>query len=1273
MSSTFQTKVKSGINDPMKKKTYIDPKTGKVLNSSGSTNKTLSLNEDEKIAKQAYRYKLYQELLAKYGSFENINKELIKRGKKPLKERPQPPVLYSGGGSIPILPPIPIPGIQIPPSQQQINVQNILNEIDELQNLENQIQPTSSSSAPRRTDAIDERERQRQEEMHRETERMRENIRSQEPTITRPTETEQIIQSIRPPPGTNISLKNKKGLIIELFSQLMRGQHGYIELDDRKINESINHFAGMIRLGQDTEFIGNLIGLLLTHNIDINDYRSSREGAKKIIEEITKSSDFAGFMNVFHTILAESEMTAYITQRAPPALQNIIEVAGEPVIEGYINISEPNFRGVITNELIRLGIPERAIEIWWTALVASIQEYAARDYGESGGDRNRFLLNQEMKRKLLLDNVDSVIQRAQEQMLPEYMLSSKNLKNLIDMIKNVLKGVSQVKTQVSTAGGMINLVNSLLNDPGLPEVNRILLIGSNTTAGTVKEAVEAMFNLEIPNRNLNAVELGNLRIEQIPREMVRIPGGPPDDPGDDYPGDDDPGDDEPDFGNDYIVEYNGRRRRLSNKVVAVIIFIVGGGIKGANEIINNIKNAKKNNDNNIPSISSGDMPTPPENTEIPIGTRDGPTRPITQSYLPNSILNYVDIKDYTAELNKINAILADPKTSGLTKQYMEKQKIDITRFIDKEMPNAGAYKMSNIPPQLLDPISIKSGILQKVELTPELERLGQTDNIEKYNELVDKLNKMSGDTSYTPQSFAERTELVKMINETREKIAAVGLEGQTNIEATKATKRKADMNIILEQRQKYEYSQTKYKSTAAQLKQLILQKAPNSMIDQLYIQMSEEKAKFANDKKAYDDSLKVYAYTDKFNTNLKNQTLEVPITNAQSAEKFNEIQQLEQAIISKSQTDPNLSELPDDYEILVRKIKMENPDNDAYIDKRLSMARDLYKSWVGGELPAITQIKMPELKDEETTIEGDDIDAVVKKIDENIDVRLTEGEGTLQADIYDPAEAKLFLSDDAEAKKQRESFFEYSKVQPGNGLGSMRDNVLRQHNARVYTQVQYPHKLGDAPIFNPTLGREYGNPLLQTNYTKGNPEIKQLINRAELSRANTQAARNRQPFMIPDIQSQHGKVQYEHDGPMQSIAQDRIFKPFGIPDKATTTNYLRNESYYSPEYHLAQYTAKPTTISEIRNNGFDMGLRGFKPSTSGNIIEYTPQKFTNFNFGLIQDGANPTRRQSQTSFQKPANIDIGMAVIPKNLNILTAKKNYSYSDIGRGQFTVSAR
>ena len=230
--------------------------------------------------------------------------------------------------------------------------------------------------------------------------------------------------------------------------------------------------------------------------------------------------------------------------------------------------------------------------------------------------------------------------------------------------------------------------------------------------------------------------------------------------------------------------------------------------------------------------------------------------------------------------------------------------------------------------------------------------------------------------------------------------------------------------------------------------------------------------------------------------------------------------------------------------------------------------------------------KYPEGIPTDSGISNDDPDATVDySVNNDIDTSMLQGVGVERASVVDPAEVSLFLNSNAEARRQQQIFNQFSRVLPGNSLGSMKENTLRQHNAMTDAK-QFSHTLANAPRYNPTLGREYNSPVII-------PSIQAVENK---NRGNSA-----QPYRINVMQSTFGKVDWEAEG----FAGNRLMSGHFTPERINSSNYRAYDNPYSiyhPELALSRYKSKPTEIPELRTNGYDFGLHNSKPSTQGNIL-----------------------------------------------------------------------
>jgi hypothetical protein len=269
---------------------------------------------------------------------------------------------------------------------------------------------------------------------------------------------------------------------------------------------------------------------------------------------------------------------------------------------------------------------------------------------------------------------------------------------------------------------------------------------------------------------------------------------------------------------------------------------------------------------------------------------------------------------------------------------------------------------------------------------------------------------------------------------------------------------------------------------------------------------------------------------------------------------------------------------------------------------------------------ALIDIKYPEGIPTDTSlgIPIDDEDATVDySVNNDIDTSMLEGVGTERATVVDPAEVSLFLNTNAEARRQQQIFNQFSRVLPGNSLGSMKENTLRQHNA-MSDAKQFSHSLATAPRYNPTLGREYNSPTIV-------PSLQAVENK---NRGN-----QNQPYRINVMQSTFGKVDWEAEG----FAGNNLMSGHFTAERVNSSNYRAYDNAYSiyhPELELSRYKSRPVAIPELRTNGYDFGLHNSKPSTQGNIL-YS-NKLNGYDFKPLMRG---DKYGSNTSVK--SSLDVG--------------------------------
>jgi hypothetical protein len=397
------------------------------------------------------------------------------------------------------------------------------------------------------------------------------------------------------------------------------------------------------------------------------------------------------------------------------------------------------------------------------------------------------------------------------------------------------------------------------------------------------------------------------------------------------------------------------------------------------------------------------------------------------------------------------------------------------------------------------------------------------------------------------------------------------------------------------------------------------------------IRVDELKSTLSKTKNEYDDTLKIIAYGNQNRSNLNIPGDYTP-TNVSQATIYNQIQQMESALKTSNPAAFTA------YSNKVRNMELSRPDSkyNNYFENRLASIQDIYKTnnMISPEIQTIDIRPLSELI-------SDDADTIVQ-FNQDIDIRLDEGSGTLRASVKDPAEVKLFLADDATARKQQVMFESFSRIAPGHGLGTMNFNTLRQHNEKS-NRLQFAHTLQDAPRYNPNLNTATMMYPTESEIAKQDSDVKLQEFYAYQDRVRngpTQA-----PF-IPVYQSDFGLVEWEDDSTYGNklMGVNRNKTSF-TPERITSniwSDYDNPSSIYHPELALRNSLYRPdifrpVEIKETKQQGFYRGMPAtMKPSQQTNIliandktgINYTPlMRNDHFGMDMTQKSNIDTYRQ----------------------------------------------
>ena len=229
---------------------------------------------------------------------------------------------------------------------------------------------------------------------------------------------------------------------------------------------------------------------------------------------------------------------------------------------------------------------------------------------------------------------------------------------------------------------------------------------------------------------------------------------------------------------------------------------------------------------------------------------------------------------------------------------------------------------------------------------------------------------------------------------------------------------------------------------------------------------------------------------------------------------------------------------------------------------------------------AKTQIELDKAKEDQSKTvppvtgdtDADDEGVVVPDLPNLDKLEPTDtSEGTRIAEFVNPAEIKLFLSTDKEARDEQKRFEEFSRVEPGNSLGNARVNPLIRVNNEYYKkQFKNADKTMKprAPYIVPTIRGIRRKPW-------SDPQFVDIYDGYE-----------------------HGKVRFEEDSfHANRFMSNTLYNPMHVTDE---WREFERPSTWHPELKLAGYRFKPTIIPEIRNQPGFKGVDS-RPSVNNNI------------------------------------------------------------------------
>jgi hypothetical protein len=256
-------------------------------------------------------------------------------------------------------------------------------------------------------------------------------------------------------------------------------------------------------------------------------------------------------------------------------------------------------------------------------------------------------------------------------------------------------------------------------------------------------------------------------------------------------------------------------------------------------------------------------------------------------------------------------------------------------------------------------------------------------------------------------------------------------------------------------------------------------------------------------------------------------------------------------------------------------------------------------------------VKPDDGEEDETKDDADDEGVVVPDLDK---LEPTDtSEGTRIAEYVNPAEVKLFLSTDKEARDEQKRWEGFSRVEPGNSLGNANTNPLIRINNQYYKkQFQNADK----------------------TMQKRKPYI-----------VPTVEGIRRRPWSDPQFVNiydgyEHGKVRFEEDDwHTNRFMSNTLYNPMHVTDQFRE---FERPSTWHPELKLAGYRFKPTMIPELRTQPGFKGVNS-RPSINNNIniaskqtgYEFSPMRRDDDFEPNTKNGRPEVVRTQMTGFNQP--------------------------------------
>jgi hypothetical protein len=640
------------------------------------------------------------------------------------------------------------------------------------------------------------------------------------------------------------------------------------------------------------------------------------------------------------------------------------------------------------------------------------------------------------------------------------------------------------------------------------------------------------------------------------------------------------GDDPGSFGR-VIVSMGGRRRIISLVALAILLGLLGVAGK---KVIDELKKGKKVDVSKRDSDEGG-AGGEPQN--------------------PFSGFPKMDKQEILQKIREADAYRKRPDLSLEEKEKMDMisklyraqlKKITNASSYDPDAPDAvgGDYMAFTINiPEVRDGKETTGGgdgrvttdvVNRPIMMTDQIRDAGLETMVTQYNDTL-KIYEKARKSGDTRNAMGAKYTLGKLRTKIQQSSSDPNSRADPTTNLTPEREEAGIQGLLDNETDKLQQAQSNFMQDLSNLRQAISSGATPGMIENLYSRYSESQALLRSTKANYDNAAPYYQAAINNRSYLPNSSDEkFPGKNIEEVNKFNKIQQQERALkdYAANERNGNMGGAVIDYfdsynqrlnglngSIGIKESDFKSKSD--YYDARSKILDTVFDEF---------QLEQPEIEQFQPQ-EGilDDPDTNVQLTDYDID----PGIGYARADTVDPAEAELFLSTTRQNREQQKVFDQFSRVEPGNGLGSMGYNSLRQHNLRA------------AKLRFDKAAKNTSFPF-------------RVKTRATLER---EAPLQSQPTFVPIYQSDFGDVIFEDSTPYSDyqrrnqLTNERLHTDLN-------SEYENTNNIYMPEARLMNFRRKPVRIPEPRMNGYNYGLIGIDPSKEDVLL--TSNARTGYNY-----------------------------------------------------------